>query len=80
MCNKSTFKIFLVLTVIAIIQVHGKHTQNGFRRNRNSGERINFFLFVLYGVFPSSYYFWTYSVGLHEVFETFVDFKSQILE
>ncbi|KAL7017816.1 hypothetical protein ACKWTF_010540 [Chironomus riparius] len=38
MCNKSTFKIFLVLIVIAIIQVHGKHTQNGFRRNRNSGK------------------------------------------
>ncbi|XP_070490745.1 fibroblast growth factor receptor homolog 1-like isoform X2 [Chironomus tepperi] len=38
MCNKSTFKIFLVLTVIAITQVHGKHTQNGFRRNRNSGK------------------------------------------
>ena len=46
MCNKSTFKIFLVLIVIAIIQVHGKHTQNGFRRNRNSGECINFFLCV----------------------------------
>lgn len=45
MCNKSTLKILLVLSAVAILQVHSKHQSYGFRRNRNSGE-FHLFSFV----------------------------------